>query len=140
MEHDFRHAPQSDTRLAALGMWLSVQQARLRTHDPAHWQDHDGRQAHDIVESIPFVVTIRQATTPDIWAGAVRSELEHVRRSVAYIPDRRQLPAVDAEIRRLERELDAAERVAAQARAEAAGPMPASGAPPTPNAASRLLR
>ena len=230
LEHEFRHAPRQDTRLSALGMWLSVQQARLRTHDPAHRQDHDGRQGHDIAESIPFVVTIpiamattrdrrrryyntplrpeyrtafdsfmsvigdqsldedirhtaaarleyhwrsegtiaplqqyeleqrgvnalaasgyrastdpaqvtltagerafvlrmgREATTPDIWAGALRSELEHVRRSVAYIPDRRRLPAVEAQIRGLERDLDVAERAAAQAREEAGMPMPA---------------
>lgn len=225
LEHDFRHAPQADTRLRALSMWLSVQQARLRTHDPAHRQDHDGRQSHDIAESIPFVVTIpiaivttrdrrkryydtplrpeyraafdsfmrvigdpsldenlrstaaagleyhwhkegtiapiqryeleqrgvrglaesgyqastdpahvvltagerafvlrmgRDATTPDIWAGALRGELEHLRRSVAYIPDRHRPPAVDARIRTLERDVDTADRVAEQARADAA--------------------
>ncbi len=232
LEHEFRHAPQPDTRLTAAGMWLSVQQARLRTHDPAHRQDHDGRQAHNIAQSIPFVLTIpiaiattrdrrrryyntplrpeypaafdsfmrvigdqsvdedvrnvaaerleyhwrsegtiapnqqhelrehgvrelaasgyrastdparveltagerafvlrmgRQATTPDIWAAAVRSELEHVRRSVAYLPDRRSLPAVEAQIRTLERDLGVAERAAEQARGEARVPMPAPG-------------
>ncbi|GLU35076.1 hypothetical protein WKR88_13860 [Trinickia caryophylli] len=58
LEREFRHSPDPASQHRALGMWLSVQQARLRKHDPEHQRDHNARQARDVAESIPFVVSI----------------------------------------------------------------------------------
>lgn len=52
---EVRQRPDSDAGRAALAMWMSVQQARLRTHDAAHRQVHGAQQASALATGIAVV-------------------------------------------------------------------------------------